>query len=115
METLKIEIPNGFVVDKFDTENGIVSFKEKPKNIKEVIKTFPDVLNHLGIDQDDFNEENENLEIDEVAYRQIKLIVKALNQGWVPDWSNLNEYKYVPWFNMSSSSGVGFSYLGYDN
>lgn len=110
MKTLQIEIPKGFVVDKFDTKNGIVSFKEEPKDIKEVIKTFSDVLNHLEIDKYHFNELNENLQEDEIAYRQIKLIVKALNEGWVPDWTNSNEYKYFPWWNMGSSSGVGFSY-----
>jgi hypothetical protein len=110
MNTLKIEIPEGFEVEKFDTTTGVVSFKEKPKNIKERIKTFSDVLNHLGIDEDDFNDENEGLDADEIAYRKLKLIVKALNEGWIPDWSNSNETKYFPWFRMGSSSGSGFSF-----
>lgn len=114
MKTLKIEIPNGFEIEKFDTTTGVVSFKETPKNIKERIKTFADVLNHLNIDEDDFNQENEDLEDDEIAYRQIKLISKAFNDGWVPDWTNSNEYKYFPWFKMGSSSGVGFSCDVYD-
>ena len=28
------------------------------------------------------------------AYIQLCRITKALNDGWVPDWSNLYEYKY---------------------
>ena len=115
MNTLKIEIPEGFEVEKFDTTTGVVSFKEKPKNIKERIKTFSDVLKHLGIDEDDFNEENEGLDADEIAYRKLKLIVKALNEGWVPDWSNSNETKYFPWFRMGSSSGSGFAFDGCDS
>ncbi|ASK29690.1 hypothetical protein CEY12_06035 [Chryseobacterium sp. T16E-39] len=113
METLKIEIPKGFEIEKFDTTTGVVSFKEKPKDIKERIKSFSEVLNILEIDEDDFDEENEDLSADEVAYRQIKLIVKALNEGWIPDWTNSKQYKYFPWFNMGSSSGSGFSYGGY--
>jgi hypothetical protein len=113
MQTLKIEIPKGFEIANFDTTTGTVSFKEKPKNIKEVIKTFEDVLKHFDIDEDDFMELNEGLEADETAYRQIKLIVKALNEGWIPDWTNSSESKYFPWFDMSSSSGSVFSCGGY--
>ena len=35
MQTLKIEIPNGYMVDTFDQQTGVVSFKEKPKKITE--------------------------------------------------------------------------------
>lgn len=107
--TLKIEIPAGYEVDNFDPSTGEIKFREKPKDIKERIKTFADVLNHFGIDETYFNEQNEDLESDEVAYRKVKLIVKALNEGWTPDWSDSDQYKYFPWFNMGSSSGAGFS------
>lgn len=112
--TLKIEIPAGYEVDNFDPSTGEIKFREKPKDIKERIKTFADVLNHFGIDETYFNEQNEDLESDEVAYRKVKLIVKALNEGWTPDWSDSDQYKYFPWFNMGSFSGAGFSYFDYD-
>lgn len=112
--TLKIEIPAGYEVDNFDPSTGEIKFREKPKDIKERIKTFADVLKYFGIDETYFNEQNEDLESDEVAYRKVKLIVKALNEGWTPDWSDSDQYKYFPWFNMSSSSGAGFSCLGCD-
>ncbi|MCQ9638646.1 hypothetical protein MP478_04530 [Chryseobacterium sp. WG14] len=114
METLKIQIPEGFQVESFDKLTGEVKLSPKPKNILEVIKTFSDVLDYLGIDEDEFNENNDELTQDEIAYRQIKLIVKALNEGWVPDWQNSNQTKYFPWFKMGSSSGSGFSYDDYD-
>ena len=44
---------------------------------------------------------------DEWAYRMLKMVVKAINQDWIPDWSN-NNYKYYPWFRILSS-GFGFS------
>ena len=108
--TLKIEIPAGYEVDNFDPSTGEIKFREKPKDIKERIKTFDDVLNHFGIDKTYFNELNQDLESDEVAYRKVKLIVKALNEGWTPDWTDSNQYKYLPWFNMGSSSGAVSSY-----
>lgn len=114
METLKIQIPEGFQVESFDKVTGEVKLSPKPKNILEVIKTFSDVLNHLGIDEEEFDENKDELTQDEIAYRQIKLIVKALNEGWVPDWTNSSETKYCPWFRMGSSSGSEFSFYVYD-
>ncbi|ODS87271.1 MAG: hypothetical protein ABS44_11685 [Chryseobacterium sp. SCN 40-13] len=115
MKTLKIEIPSGFEIAEFDTKTGVVSFKETPKDIKQRIKTFADVLNYFGIDEDDFEDGNETLEPDEVAYRKVKLIVNALNEEWKPDWTNSSQTKYFPWFKMGSSSGSGFSFHDYDN
>jgi len=109
METLKIKIPKGFEVESFDTATGELKFKEKSKDIRDQIKTFSDVLKHLDIDADDFEDRIEDMTDDEAAYVKVKLIVRVLNQGWTPDWSNTSEYKYYPWFDMGSPSGVGFS------
>lgn len=79
------------------------------KDVKERIKTFADVLTELKIDPQDFHNRTYQLDADTKAYEQIKLIAKALNEGWTPDWSNDNEYKYYPWFKMGSPSGGGFS------
>jgi hypothetical protein len=45
---------------------------------------------------------------DEWAYRMLKMVVKAINGDWTPDWSNSDQYKYWPYFILSS--GFGFSY-----
>lgn len=103
MKTLKIEIPKGFVIDKFDEETGDITFKEKPKNVMERIKTFEDVLADNNITKELFNNTLVGLTADEIAYKQIKLICKSLNEGWEPDWDNSSEYKYYPLFKMSSS------------
>ena len=72
----------------------------------EQIQTFDDVLRINGVDPEDFQLSGANLTPDEFAYRQLKEIVKAYNNGWVPDWSNNNEPKYYPWFKWN---GSGFS------
>jgi hypothetical protein len=54
---------------------------------------------------------------DEKAYRELKIIAKALNQSdgtpWEPDWSNDDEYKYYPWMWVDTEdgnkAGSGFS------
>lgn len=48
---------------------------------------------------------------DEEATNAFFIITKAgqvFNEGWVPDWKNSNQRKYVIWWDMS---GVRFSFL----
>ncbi|MEG0760787.1 hypothetical protein [Chryseobacterium sp.] len=113
METLKIEIPKGFKVESFDHNTGEIKLAPIPKDIKERIKNFADVLNYHQLDISKFNEVCNGLENDEKAYKQIKLIVSALNEGWVPDWENDDEWKHYPYFYMDDSSSSGrFSFDG---
>jgi hypothetical protein len=45
---------------------------------------------------------------------KLYIIYKAINDGWVPDWSNMSQWKYYPWFRMNSSgSGFDFSFSLY--
>ncbi|MNG66043.1 hypothetical protein D3C71_344450 [compost metagenome] len=83
---------------------------KKSLPIQKRIKTFDDVLSYLGIEVNEFNDSAYNLTKDEIAYKKLKFIVQALNEGWQPDW-NSNECKYYPWFKMVGS-GAGFSFIG---
>jgi hypothetical protein len=85
---------------------GIKTFQPE---IKERIKNFDDVLRENGIVKLDFDKSCQGLTTDEVAYKQVKEIVKAFNEGWTPDWTNSSQGKYYPWFKMGSPSGGGFS------
>ena len=42
-----------------------------------------------------------------IAFKELQIIAKALNEGWKPNWNDTNEYKYFNWFNMINGS---FSY-----
>ena len=78
------------------------------KDIKEIIKTFDDVIRELGDDPEEFKNAISIMEEpDEIAYVKLKLIAKALNEGWTPDWSNGEWDKWYPWFNMDNSSSAG--------
>lgn len=113
-QTLKINIPNGFKIKKFDEQTGEISFESLPKDIKERIKTFEDVLEYHNYKRDTqafvLECQKRAYTADEIAYRQLKMIAEVLNEGWTPDWSNSNQCKYYPWFVMSSPSGSGFSF-----
>lgn len=80
-----------------------------PKDITKRVKTYADACAVLGIEP-----KNEavlaklGFTKDEIAYRKLKTIAEALNEGWQPDWANSNEYKYWPWFVYNTAS-AGFS------
>jgi hypothetical protein len=73
------------------------------------IKSFEDACEELGLSTAQFYGTETP---DEVAYKKIKIIIKAINQGWTPDWSNTSEHKW--WLYFSLSSGFGFSDSCYD-
>lgn len=107
MET-EIEI-NGKKTKITLTPEQVKSIQKHSMNIMERIKTFDDVLDYHNLSKEYFfNETCKGLSADEVAYKQLKLIVSALNEGWKPNYDNDNEYKYEPYFNLNG----GFSDSG---
>ena len=94
---------SGRVVDLSFDEVAETHKIDIPKPITERVKTFADACRETGTTEEAFNESCKaaGLTPDEVAYRKIKVIVKALNEGWEPDFLDENEYKYIPWFRVS--------------
>ena len=86
------------------------------KDIKQRITCLDDALRELGKDKLDFEASCVGLSEDEVAYKMLKVIAEALNEGWQPDWSNGEWDKWYPWFKMDDSSSAGrFSFRGSAN
>ena len=112
METLKINIPDGFEIGNFDTKTGEITFKEKPKCIMEQIKTIDDVFRLNGIKAEEFYAKYKGFDKDDVSYGLMKLITKAYNEGVVIDWTD-NKTKYTPYFYLEKGSS-GFRSGGYD-
>lgn len=82
------------------------------KKVTERIKTIGDVLLDNDLTQPEFDIQCQGLPDDEIAYRLLKLLAKSLNEGWTPDWSDSNQHKYTPYFEMRGSSGFRFLYAG---
>lgn len=80
-------------------------------SVMEKIKTIDDILQFQGITIEQFEKTSLGLSEDEKSYRLIKMLVEILNQGWIPNWDDVSEYKYFPCFEMSSS---GFRFGDYD-
>ncbi len=71
------------------------------------IKTFEDACDELGISKVIFTGAEST---DEAAYMKLKVIARAINQGWVPDWTNEDQRKWFPYFVLSSGFGFSYSY-----
>ena len=69
------------------------------KSITEQVKTFEDACKLLGITPNTVFTKADNK--DDIAFKKLKVIAAALNQGWKPNWKDGNEYKYYPWFDLS--------------
>lgn len=75
--------------------------------ITERVKTLEDAIAVLGEDhtlvrqyhlyEQQMNGNEEDMR-DLTAFLKLRIITAALNQGWAPDWTNSDEWKYYPWF-----------------
>jgi hypothetical protein len=113
MQTIKIPVPDGFVIESFDLKSGEVKLKEKPKDVTERIETVDDVLTDNGWTRERFDEWSSEMTEDEKAYVILKFLSKSLNEGWTPDWDNSNERKYYAWFCLDGGAS-GFRFDSYD-
>lgn len=103
----KIEIKKESVLDAYKNANN--EQKEllehlfgrkvfKPVDVRERIKTFADAAKAVGIeDPEEWEEQYSNLEPDILAYFKLRIITKALNEGWEPKFIP-KEYRWTPYF-----------------
>ncbi len=71
----------------------------EPKDITKRVKSYADACAVLGIEP--MNEEvlvKLGFTGEEIARRKVGTIAEALNEGWVPNWNDTDEYKYYPYF-----------------
>lgn len=82
------------------------------QKITDRVHSLEDVFEVMGIDPDDFYSDNDT--DDERAYKEMKLVTKCLNEGWLPDYNNSNERKWYPWFDLEKSKAnpTGFRLNG---
>jgi hypothetical protein len=92
-----------------DKQKSVLSkiFKQS-LNITDKIKSFNDVV---------LNDEENSILMSLVklgnkkfiALYKLELIIKALNEGWYPDWNNESEYKYFNYFRMKGVFSYSFT------
>jgi hypothetical protein len=75
------------------------------------IKTFEDACKKLGVDPEKLPGVTglpEEFSKPIIAYYKLLIIYQAINNGWKPNWGDMRQWKYYPWFEVLSS-GFGFS------
>ena len=86
--------------------------------ITDRVKTFQDACAELGLKPSDnligYVDVASSKDLFSIeAYARLIIIIRALNEGWVPDWTDSNQTKYYPWFDMRAApSGSGLSFDG---
>ena len=95
--------------------------KQIPNFDYKSIKSFEDACKKLALDSSTLPEVSLlPAEMRKAIVNVYKLFVifKAINNGWIPNWNDSNQYKYFPWFRIQASaalsSGFGFSDSDYD-
>lgn len=71
------------------------------EKITDKIKSFEDACKHLGLNPNDLPVVDMLPEKDRksiIAFYKLTIIIRALNEGWEPDWSNWDEWKHYNWF-----------------
>ena len=62
------------------------------------IKSFEDACNHLGI-----SSEIPTMPSNFISQYKLEIIIRAINNGWKSDFTNINQYKYYPYFETNAS------------
>ena len=90
--------------------NGVLTLvDEKPKDITDRIKTFTDACSALGDNYPLVSQyyravaafKYEPMTEDLLAYLKLRIICKALNEGWRPAFTE-DECRYYPWFRINT-------------
>lgn len=91
------------------------------EKITDKIKSFEDACKHLRLNPNDLPVVDMLPEKDRksiIAFYKLTIIIRALNEGWEPDWSNWDEWKCYNWFYVEKgedqrSSGFRCDGTGY--
>lgn len=80
------------------------------QKITDRVKTYEDACHELSTSPLDENKLMElGLTKHDIAYQKLATIVKALNEGWVPDVCDDRVYRWYPWF-VTNGSPSSFAF-----
>lgn len=126
METIQLTKQDALKLYNETTKEGKKFLEEKfgdktfSFKIEDRINSFEDACRENGIEPEDVLPYTDPQTPDEKsinAYAKLVQIIRAFNEGKIPDWKNSSQYKYYPWFWMDgrkSPSGSGLSFDDFD-
>jgi len=88
--------------------------EKEEKTTMESIKTVEDAFKATGMPATpEFSEVPEELRAYFKAVYEVVVITRALVGDWKPDWTNWDQPKWFPWFDMQSSGAFVFDDTDY--
>jgi hypothetical protein len=95
-------------------ETEITLTKEQLEQINKNDNPMLEVYKYHGATEEEFDKLYENLPKHVKAFEKECMVVAFYNKGWKPNWNDLDEDKYYPWFYLGKdfrllSSGHDFS------
>ena len=73
--------------------------------VTDRVKTFEDACHESGIDPEQYMSKYEDEPADVIAYMKLRVICKALNEGWTPQFVK-GEWRFFPYFRLYSSEEI---------
>lgn len=84
------------------------------QKITDRVKTYEDACRELSMNPLDKNKLiGFGFTKHDIAYQKLVTIVKALNEGWVPDVCDYRVYRWYPWFKTNGSPSSFAFYVSY--
>ena len=94
---LKIQVPEGYEIDKENSTFECIKFKKKSVTIMDIMDKFKEKRNYPIKVLATSNTHMHKI----LAINSLILVAKYLNEGWVPNFNNSKEPKYF----MATTSG----------
>ena len=96
------------VMDMVEEDSvSVFNFRIEEREYEDItnrVKSYADACKVLGIEpMDEDSMKAQGFRPDEIARRQLETITEALNEGWKPNWTDTDEYKFYPWFYIEVS------------
>ena len=98
MTEIKLNVPAGYEAKWIDNFHKFEEIKEK--DVTKRIKTFADAVKELGLNKNDLWIDTPGLPEHINAQMKLEIVIRALNEGWVPDMANFDERKNYPFFDI---------------
>ena len=73
--------------------------------VTDRVKTFEDACHESGIDPEQYMSKYEDEPADVIAYMKLRVICKALNEGWTPRFVK-GEKRYFPYFYLYTNEEI---------
>ena len=73
--------------------------------VTDRVKTFEDACHESGIDPEQYMSKYEDEPADVIAYMKLRVICKALNEGWTPQFVK-GEWRFFPYFRLYTNEEI---------